>query len=111
MGAFAELKKFRGKIFLCCIVLAVAAFSSMFLPTIMSDIIDNGINVGNMDYILKNGLLMVVLAVISMISYLLSARLIAGIVVNFSKNLKKVWKHWNNPALPKPYRIEGQKRR
>lgn len=88
MGAFAELKKFRGKIFLCCIVLAVAAFSSMFLPTIMSDIIDNGINVGNMDYILKNGLLMVVLAVISMISYLLSARLIAGIVVNFSKNLK-----------------------
>ena len=55
MGAFAELKKFRGKIFLCCIVLAVAAFSSMFLPTIMSDIIDNGINVGNMDYILKNG--------------------------------------------------------
>lgn len=88
MGAFAELKKFRGKIFLCCIILAVAAFSSMFLPTIMSDIIDNGINVGNMDYILKNGLLMVVLAVISMISYLLSARLIAGIVVNFSKNLK-----------------------
>lgn len=88
MSAFAELKKFRGKIFLCCIVLAVAAFSSMFLPTIMSDIIDNGINVGNMDYILKNGLLMVVLAVISMISYLLSARLIAGIVVNFSKNLK-----------------------
>lgn len=88
MSAFAELKKFRGKIFFCCIVLAVAAFSSMFLPTIMSDIIDNGINVGNMDYILKNGLLMVVLAVISMISYLLSARLIAGIVVNFSKNLK-----------------------
>ena len=25
----------------------------------------------------------------------------------FSKNLKKVWKHWNNSALLMPYIVEG----
>lgn len=88
MGAFSGLKKFKWTIVLCGIILAIAAFTSMLLPNIMSDIIDDGIGKTNMDFILSSGLLMLGLAIISMLCNILSARLIAKVVVRYAGDLK-----------------------
>ncbi len=58
-------KKYIGLILLTWLLLFGQAFSELWLPSMMSDIIDYGIIKGNMNYIYVTGLKMVIVAVIT----------------------------------------------
>ena len=65
------------------------AVFELLIPLVMSDIVDIGIATGNVDFILQKGLLMVVMALISLSFGLGSAALSARAGQGFGANLRK----------------------
>ncbi len=57
-----------------CLFIGLASFLDLMLPTIMSNMIDEGINKSDMNYIYTRGLLMLGITVISVSSYLIAAK-------------------------------------
>lgn len=60
----------------------------VLIPTIMAMIIDNGIKKGDVGYVVKLGLLMALMAVVSLLFGALAGRLSAVAAMGFSKNLR-----------------------
>jgi ATP-binding cassette subfamily B protein len=61
----------------------------VLIPFIMAWIIDDGINVGNMNYIVKWGLLLVLVAFLGMLTGVLAGRFAAVASAGFAKNLRR----------------------
>lgn len=59
------------------------------IPLLMARLIDFGINKGNMDYILKIGIILVVFTLISLFFGMLSGRYAARASAGFARNLRK----------------------
>ena len=72
---------------ICCS--AAEAVFELLIPLVMSDIVDIGIATADVDYILKHGLLMVGMALISLFFGLSSAALSARAGQGFGANLRK----------------------
>lgn len=60
----------------------------VLIPTVMAMIIDNGIKKGDVGYVVKLGLLMALMAVVSLLFGALAGRLSAVAAMGFSKNLR-----------------------
>ena len=65
------------------------AIAELYLPNIMSDIVDTGIVNGDTDYILQRGLLMLVIAAGAGIFTITASYLSAKVAVGYGKNLRK----------------------
>ena len=61
----------------------------VLIPFLMADLIDKGIAAGNMPYIIKCGLLLLLFAVISLVFGVLSGAFAARGSAGFAKNLRK----------------------
>lgn len=61
----------------------------VLMPVTMAKIIDKGINGNNMDYVVKTGLLLVAMTIISLIFGALSGSFAAQASAGFAKNLRK----------------------
>ena len=87
-----KLVKYLKPYFWHCLALLVASVGQVWctlqLPTLMADIINNGISKNNLDYIWQTGLAMLGLAVISALAALISSFLSARIGINFSRDLR-----------------------
>lgn len=59
------------------------------IPLLMANLIDFGIDDGNLEYIVKMGVVLVVFALISLIFGILSGRSAAIASAGFAKNLRK----------------------
>ncbi len=60
----------------------------VLIPYLMANLIDNGVNVGNMDYIWKMGLVLAVLAFASLLFSVLAGKYAAVASSGFAKNLR-----------------------
>ncbi len=61
----------------------------MILPRLMATIIDDGLGTGNMEYVVKIGLLMLVVSFVSLYSGAMAAKLAATASTGFAKNLRE----------------------
>lgn len=82
------LKADKNKIILVSFLLLVSVLSSLALPTILSKIIDNGINKMDMPYILKHAIYMLFLAVLGAITMIFAVKILADVSAAFSTKLR-----------------------
>ena len=61
----------------------------VLLPMLMAKVIDNGVEAGNMNYVVKMGLLMLAVAMLSLAAGTLSGVFAARASMGFGKNLRK----------------------
>ena len=81
------LKPYWKKLLLTALLCVIATLEGIFLPYLMSRIVDDGIAVGNMGVILKIGAMMLGLAVCSMLCALINGAVNARISSGFSHDL------------------------
>ena len=86
---FPYLREFKKDAILSPLLIVLEAICELFLPLLMANIIDDGINgTGGMDSILRNGILMLVLSVVSMLCGMLAAKHAAYASQGFGRNLR-----------------------
>ena len=81
------LKPYRNKLILTAVLCVASTLEGVFLPYLMSRIVDRGIAVGDMGEIFKLGGIMLALAVCSMLCALLNGAVNARISSGFSHDL------------------------
>lgn len=86
---FKNLKPYRKQILLGCLLLACACVAELMLPTIMSNIVNNGINKQDVNAIYYQGGLMLGFALISAIAFICSARIISRVSNKFGGEMMK----------------------
>lgn len=86
---FRYLRPYRLSIVLVIIFTFVQALSELLLPTLMAYIVDIGIVNGDIQYILKIGAVMILIALLSTISVIVASYLSAKVAAGFSKILRE----------------------
>lgn len=83
-----SLREYKKPAILTMIVMMCEVIMEVFIPYIMSDLIDTGFNQGNMSYILKTGLLLVGCSVLSLCFGSMGSYYGAKAGTGFAKNLR-----------------------
>lgn len=97
---FKMLKPYKVFILFVLILVFVQTLSQLYLPTLMADIVDKGIVNGDISYITKIGIFMLVVALITMIAAILASFYSAKVAVGFGKDLRRrVFNHVENFSL------------
>lgn len=78
----------KNKIVLSSFLLLVNVLTSLALPTLLSMIVDNGINKLDFPYILRFSIYMLILAVIGAVTMIFAVKLLAEISAGFSTRLR-----------------------
>ena len=81
--------EFKKETLLSPICIAVEVIMEVILPMLMALVIDKGVNVGDMNYVLKMGFFMLVVAFISLAGGALCGKYAAIASTGFSRNLRK----------------------
>ena len=81
---FKFLKPYWWQIVILLLFTATQVWTTLQLPALMANIINNGIVPGDTDYIWQTGIWMIVLALISAVASFVSSYLSARIGSNFS---------------------------
>ena len=85
----AYVGEYKKETLLSPICIAIEVIMEVILPMLMALVIDNGVNVGDMNYVLKMGFLMLVVAFISLAGGALCGKYAATASTGFSRNLRK----------------------
>lgn len=85
---FKFLKPYKVSILVILILTLIQSLSQLYLPTLMSDIVDTGIVQGNIHYILRIGSLMLLVAAGSAVCTILVSFIASKTAVAFSKILR-----------------------
>ena len=80
--------EYRKITFLTPLLMVLEVMCEVFIPFLMSKIIDDGIGKGDMDLVVKTGLLMILLALLSLVFGALGALLACKASAGFEKNLR-----------------------
>jgi len=83
-----NLKPYRLSIMGVIVFVFLQSLSELYLPTLMSDIVDTGVVNGDVNYIIRIGGWMILIAVIAMISSLLGSYLAAKAATGFGRDLR-----------------------
>lgn len=86
---FRNLKPYTLAIVLVAVLVAGQTLAELFLPTLMSDIVDSGIVKGDIPYILRVGGLMLLVALGGMVFALISTLFSAQASMGFGRDLRK----------------------
>lgn len=78
----------RKKILAAALLLLVYALANLALPTIMSMIVDNGINAMDKSFILKASVVMLAIALAGLVAQIFAAKLSAEIATQFSASVR-----------------------
>ena len=81
--------EFKKEAILSPVCIAIEVIMEVILPMLMAQVIDLGVNVGDMNYVLKMGLLMLVVAFISLAGGALCGKYAAIASTGFARNLRK----------------------
>lgn len=84
-----HLKPFKWSVFLIVLFVFLRTITDLFLPTLMSDIVDIGITNKDIDYIISTGLLMLGIALLGGVFSIVSGYFSARTGTNFGKSLRK----------------------
>ena len=85
----AYIGEFKKDTILAPICVTAEVFLEVLLPTLMALVIDNGVETGDMNYVIKMGLLMLVVAMLSLAAGTLSGMFAARASMGFGRNLRK----------------------
>ncbi|MBQ3476110.1 ABC transporter ATP-binding protein [Candidatus Saccharibacteria bacterium] len=85
---FRFLKPYWWQVLILIIATAVQVYTTLRLPALMAEIINNGIVPGNTDYIWITGVRMIILALISAVSSFVSSYFSARVGANFSRDIR-----------------------
>lgn len=97
---FKFLKSYRIPICLTVILVFLQSMAELYLPTLMSDIVDTGIVNGDTNYIMKIGSFMLLVAAVGTVCSVVANFLSAKVAVGFGKNLRtKIFSHVENFSL------------
>jgi ATP-binding cassette, subfamily B, multidrug efflux pump len=89
MGQLSNyLKPYRGRIIAGLTLVFIQAFSQLYLPTLMADIVDIGVVHGNTGYIIRVGLIMLVVTLLGTLCMVFASYLSAKIAAGFSQDLR-----------------------
>ncbi|MCK5758376.1 MAG: ABC transporter ATP-binding protein [Clostridiales bacterium] len=83
-----KLKPFWVSVTVITLLVFFQAMAELYLPNIMSDIVDIGIVNGDTDYIVKRGLIMLAVAAGAGIFIIIASYLSAKVAVGYGKNLR-----------------------
>ncbi len=81
--------EFKKETLLSPVCIAIEVIMEVILPVLMALVIDNGVNVGDMNYVLKMGFLMLVVAFVSLAGGALCGKYAAIASTGFARNLRK----------------------
>ena len=81
--------EFKKEALLSPICIAIEVIMEVILPVLMASVIDKGVNAGDMNYVVKMGLLMVVVAFISLAGGALCGKYAAVASSGFARNLRR----------------------
>ncbi|PKM90878.1 MAG: multidrug ABC transporter ATP-binding protein [Firmicutes bacterium HGW-Firmicutes-12] len=94
------LKAYRKSIFFVLVLVFFQSFSQLYLPTLLSDIVDVGIVQGDTDYILKIGVIMLLVAAGGTICSVVANYLSSQVATGFAKDIRrKVFSHVESYSL------------
>jgi len=82
------LKPYKVLAFITVVTLMCDVAGSLFLPTILADIINIGVSTGDMDYILQKGALMLGAALLSALGALAGSYLCARLASNIGRDIR-----------------------
>lgn len=85
----AQIKEFKKDSIITPLCMILEVIMEMVIPLLMASIIDEGVNVGNMNHILKVGGVMIAVAVIGLAAGLMGAKYGARASTGFARNLRK----------------------
>ena len=85
---FRFLKPWRWSIAIIFALVFFQVLSDLFLPTLMADIIDQGVMVGDTDFILRIGGIMLLITLFSMSCAVLASWISATVAAGFGQNLR-----------------------
>ncbi|MEG2014276.1 MAG: ABC transporter ATP-binding protein [Clostridia bacterium] len=83
-----HFKKFAPQLILLGIIYLAITLSALFMPLLMSNIIEYGIRKANMEYIWQQGGIMLALGVFSLVASLLKSKLNSIVATGFSKAMR-----------------------
>ncbi|WP_338097153.1 ABC transporter ATP-binding protein [Methanolapillus ohkumae] len=83
------LKPFRVIVAVSILLTFVQCLTQLYLPTLMGDMVDVGIVGKDMDFIIRTGILMMILSAVSMVSSIASGYYASKASAGFSKNLRQ----------------------
>lgn len=86
---FKYLKKYNKFVFIILFLIFTQAMMELFLPTIMSNVIDEGIGKGNMDRIFFESFKMIGVIIVGALASLTSVFLASRISVKFGQDLRR----------------------
>ena len=88
-----KLFKYMKPYFWQCLVLVLAVglqvFGTLMLPTMMADIVNNGINNNDTDYIFRTGIFMFLVTVVSALGTLVSSYFSTKVSAGISRDMKR----------------------
>jgi ATP-binding cassette, subfamily B, multidrug efflux pump len=97
---FRFLKPYRALIALVFLLVFIQSLANLYLPTLMADIVDNGIVKGDTNYILRIGGLMLVVTIVGTIAAIISSYFAARIAIGFGRLVRgKLFTHVENFSL------------
>ncbi|SDF57482.1 ATP-binding cassette, subfamily B [Fontibacillus panacisegetis] len=100
MKLFRFLKPYRLFVAAVLVLVFFQTLSELYLPTLMSDIVDTGVVKGDTPYIWKVGLFMLVIALLGMVCSIAASYFSAKAASGFGKTLRgKVFNHVSNFSL------------
>lgn len=85
---FASVREYRKDALLSPFFVTAEVLLEVTVPMIMADLIDRGVETGNIDYIISRGTLLIVLAMCSLLFGILAAGSAATASAGFAKNLR-----------------------
>jgi len=91
---FRYMLPFRGLVAVVLVLLFMQVLSELYLPTVMSQIIDVGVMEGDIPYILQSGGIMLLIAMFGMGCTIASSYFSARVATGFGRNLRsKLFSH------------------
>ncbi|MDR0840433.1 MAG: ABC transporter ATP-binding protein/permease [Christensenellaceae bacterium] len=84
-----SVREYKRESILAPLTVAAEVVLEVLIPRLMANLIDNGIDVGNMNYIIKIGLVLVGACAFALVLGALSGHFAACAAAGFSKNLRK----------------------
>ena len=86
---FKQIKEYKKDSILSPIYIAAEVILELLLPFIMASMIDNGVEVGNMKHIVITGVIMLVVAMLSLLCGVMCGKHAAIASTGFAKNVRK----------------------
>ena len=85
---YKHLKPYTGLLILILALLGVQVATSLWLPTLMADIVDKGIIKGDTSYIVSVGGEMIIVTIIGMIAMIIATFFISKVGIGFARDLR-----------------------